>query len=227
MTETRETVYAERRAAAWARYTAAARTAWAEYETDKQVGWGLPYWQEVAARAVGQYGAMQDPIELAALLGILMSQVGPRTVLEIGTGSGGSAWAWCQLPDVTHVVTVDIRPGLVDLSWARPTVAVDLVAGASHSLDTLAKVAVKLDGEHPDLLFIDGDHSGPMPAKDVDNYAPLVAPGGVVVLHDTRGCPGRYDIEVWPVFQQLRRGRPSLELAVHPTGPFGTGIVWM
>jgi hypothetical protein len=44
------------------------------------------------------------------------------------------------------------------------------------------------------LIFIDGDHSYDGLTGDWFAWKPLVAPGGLVCLHDSRSTPGR-DIE--------------------------------
>jgi predicted O-methyltransferase YrrM len=42
-----------------------------------------------------------------------------------------------------------------------------------------------------DFVFIDGDHSYEGLCADWTGWSPLVAPGGIVALHDSRPCPGR------------------------------------
>lgn len=42
-----------------------------------------------------------------------------------------------------------------------------------------------------DFIFIDGDHSWSGIEADWTGWLPLVAPGGVIALHDSRSYPGR------------------------------------
>src|SRR5262249_47954579 len=44
-----------------------------------------------------------------------------------------------------------------------------------------------------DFLFIDADHSWAGIDRDWRDWSPLVAPGGVVALHDSRSLPDRPD----------------------------------
>ena len=203
------------------------RSAWDDYEAAKTEAWQPPRWQQVAAQAVGEHKAMQDPVELAALLSILHDQVGPATILEIGTGAGGSSYAWAQLPDVTRIVSVDIvQPGA--WSWkCRAEVHHQLVTASSHTLAGFQLVTRALDGHPADMVFIDGDHTGGVPLKDAEMYGPLVPPGGVVVFHDTKGPEGRSNWDVGNAFLTWAVNRPSLALLGREAGPFGTGIVWM
>lgn len=102
--------------------------------------------------------------------------------LQIGLGRRGGAHA--SLREVAQrVVTVEIDPERVasytgDRSDARDV----FVVGDSHAPETLATVR----GAAPrfDLLLIDGGDSLGDVARDWRDYAPLVAPGGIVAIAD-------------------------------------------
>jgi hypothetical protein len=44
------------------------------------------------------------------------------------------------------------------------------------------------DGSPPSLVFIDGGHAYAQAKRDYENAARILAPGGIIALHDT--CPG-------------------------------------
>ena len=57
-----------------------------------------------------------------------------------------------------------------------------------------AAAAYAAANERADFVFFDGDHSYDGLAADWRAWSPLVAPGGIVCLHDSRPAPGR-DLE--------------------------------
>jgi predicted O-methyltransferase YrrM len=54
-----------------------------------------------------------------------------------------------------------------------------------------AAAAYTAANERADFVFFDGDHSYDGLAADWGAWSPLVAPGGIVCLHDSRPAPGR------------------------------------
>lgn len=56
-----------------------------------------------------------------------------------------------------------------------------------QGLSTDEAVRAAVAGDAFDVLYIDGDHSYEVACADVDTYAPLVAPGGYLVVDDA-GC---------------------------------------
>lgn len=183
-------------------------------------------WLDVATAAVTIHGAQQDADELAALLAILADQVQPRCVLEIGTADGGTAWLWTQLQTVQLVVTVDRECRFpFDHYWDNGA-KIDLITGDSREPSTRIAVVGHLSPYDPDVVYIDADHTYESAVADWEQYSPLVAPGGVVVLHDSQGYPGREDFGVGQLVAELRKDRPVMELVSRPGGPAGTAIVW-
>ncbi len=118
----------------------------------------------------------------------------PRTVLEIGTASGGSLFlvARTATPDAL-MVSVDLpvdSGGYAEwrtplyASFASPGQTIYLVRGDSHTEETKECVLEALRGRPLDFLFIDGDHSYAGVATDFRLYSPLVREGGLIALHD-------------------------------------------
>ena len=186
---------------------------------------GRPAW--IADRAVNAYGALHDLDELAALLAIADNRQ-PRTVVEIGTFRGGGAWALAQLPSVVKVVTIDPDPQPeTRLALGASETPIHLIVGRSGDSAVIEHVQASLGYLPVDLLLIDGGHDYETARADWDTWHKRVGVGGLVVVHDTQGYPGRPDIEVPRLWAEVRPGRRSLELVSHPGGPFGTGIVWV
>jgi predicted O-methyltransferase YrrM len=123
------------------------------------------------------------------------------TIVEIGTHRGGTMELWGRL--ATHrFVTIDLPDGFGGgLSLAAMTARDDdfaqrfphlrSIRGDSHSPATVAQLREHLGSSPIDLLFIDGDHTYSGVQQDVEAYAPLVRPGGVVALHDVTCAPAR------------------------------------
>lgn len=125
---------------------------------------------EIAERAVREYGAMQKPPELATLLTLLK---GRRidSVLEIGGAEGGMLWAWDQI-GARHLEVVDTlpRPSL-------PPLDAEVVWHSRSSSDP----GLTLTRPRFDLVMIDGDHTPVGVSYDWLTYGPM---GDAVVFHD-------------------------------------------
>lgn len=134
------------------------------------------------------YGSGSSQIEeeiLPMLAFVAESQ--PRTVVEIGTQSGGTTFLLgALLPTVELVVGIDLfvmnRARLH--AFARPTLAVQLLNGNSASPTVIRRLESVLGERRIDLLFIDGDHAFAGVAADFRHYRHLVRPGGLIAFHD-------------------------------------------
>jgi predicted O-methyltransferase YrrM len=141
-----------------------------------------------------EWGASQKPAELAALIR-RVRQLRPRSVLEIGTQSGGTLYCWCRLaaPEAT-IVSIDLPGGEfgggytperaeeMRLHFPNNGQALHLIQADSHSPEALAELRARIDSI--DFLFIDGDHSYEGVKADFEIYGPLVRKGGLIALHD-------------------------------------------
>lgn len=183
------------------------------------------HWQWVAAQAVDVHRAQHDVGELAALLGILAHQSRLTSVLEIGGGVGGSAWAWSQLPRVRRIVSVSRDPvWLFALRLGEPVDQL-CIPGDSTTAGTISEVRSLIPGEGFDLLVIDGGHDDRTVRSDWHAFAPMVRPGGLIVMHDTRDGAERDQLQVSRLWRELAAARATIELHANPGGPAGTGIV--
>lgn len=179
--------------------------------------------EEIAAAAVGNFGAMQKPAELAVLLDFLTPRR-PRNVVEIGGMFGGTTWSWDQVRDPGgRLVCVDlfVLEGRMENAWG---VDVRLVRGDSTLPATRANVEALLEGEPVDLLFIDGDHRYEAVRADWENFRSLLAPGGVAAFHDICHRP-MVDHDMWRFWSEVA---PDWErFAIYdPSEPWGgIGVV--
>lgn len=177
--------------------------------------------------------------EIRALLEELQRDP-PRTVLEIGTFGGGTAFLFARAaaPDAL-VVTVDADGGpgaalgrfapraLVCRAVAGPgQTVVPLLRADSHRPETLAAVRRTLGDRPLDFLFVDGDHSAEGVRADVADYLPLLRPGGIAAFHDIVDGPPEAVGGVPEVWRELRRRHPSHEhVESWSQGGLGIGVV--
>ena len=183
-------------------------------------------WREIAHHAVQNHRAIQHSTELAFLLTVAdYAQV--RTVLEIGTFAGGTAWALAQLPSVQRIITVDRDPQAEAYSQvAALAPKAIMIQGESSARATVAEVREALDGHLPDLLFIDGSHDLQSVTWDWDLYHPMVKVGGLVALHDVEVHAGRPEVEVHRLWEHIRTAYPSVKVTAAPGEWAGIGVIW-
>lgn len=178
---------------------------------------------ELAREAVELHHAAQKPAELALLIEHMRrADFEPRAVLEIGVYRGGTLWLWRRLWPAARIVAIDDMslercPGcerriahrdcsnrrIVDAlgGWPRGR----LLVADSHD-EQLAELVARLAPNGYDFLFVDGDHSAGGVRRDFELYAPLVRPGGLVVLHDVAGDAFPGVAEFW---RELEASRPG------------------
>ena len=112
-----------------------------------------------------------------------------ESVLEIGTGLGGTFYLLCKAaaPDAT-LMTIDVhndwRRTILLKSYAKSGQKVHVICGNSRDKRTLEKVMRVLGSRRLDLLFIDGDHSFAGVSGDFELYTRLVRQDGIVGIHD-------------------------------------------
>ena len=120
----------------------------------------------------------------------------PKTILEIGTASGGTLFLASLLatPDA-KLISVDLPDGLfgggypdwkvpIYESISRANQSLTLIRDDSHAESTINRVKELLAGDEIEYLFIDGDHSYEGVKADFDEYSQLVEEGGLIAFHD-------------------------------------------
>jgi predicted O-methyltransferase YrrM len=173
---------------------------------------------------------LQIPAEITQLAQAVQ-KLQPRTILEIGTASGGTALIWsylaservitCDLNEMTHQAPLFTRfppPG----SDCRVT----LLSGNSHRADFKARVARELDGTPVDFLFIDGDHTLGGVTADYNDYKGFVRPGGLIGFHDIVEQQPLPTNQVYYLWEQLKHLADVEEFVNDPNQRgFGIGVL--
>lgn len=185
------------------------------------------------AREALRRGALQKTRELGPLLQLLRERR-PRVVVEIGTANGGTLYALCQVADDDALlVSIDLPGGefgggyredaLPRLrSYARGGQALHFLRRDSHAPSTRDELQEILAGRAVDFLLIDGDHTYDGVRADFEMYAPLVAAGGLVALHDVLPHPQVPACEVDRFWSELRQ-RFEHEEFLEPAHDMGWG----
>lgn len=155
----------------------------------------MTLYARIALAAVGDHGAIQHPSELASFLQWAAWKLGPvRTVVEIGSDAGGTLFAWHECWPDAALFGVSLSHGVYGTHRILTTHGATILDRDSHDAGTLEALRRLLDGAPVDLLFIDGDHSREGAALDVEMYAPLVRPRGIVALHDIADATGQLGV---------------------------------
>ena len=168
----------------------------------------------------------------------LLETASPETVIEIGTGAGGTLFLLTLVSrNNATLVSIDLPPSAVGIgypkwkeglysSFARDSQTIHLVRGDSHQERTVSAVKEKLGDRQADVLFIDGDHTYDGVRRDFDLYSPLVRKGGIVAFHDIVPHHIRKDIRV-PDFWKEIRGRYQYTEIAKETHRNGIGVLYL
>ncbi len=187
----------------------------------------------------------QVRFEILRLL-LVLKELKPVRVLEIGTANGGTLFLFARVttPDAT-MISIDLAPrpeGGGFPSWRTPLYLafatawqkVHLIRADSHSWTTVDDVETLLQNKKLDVLFIDGDHKYSGIMQDFEMYSPLVRSGGLVVFHDiVPDHKTRYGTEtsshageVYRFWNEIRNEYKGLEIVDNPKQDgFGIGII--
>jgi cephalosporin hydroxylase len=176
----------------------------------------------VAWRAINVHHAQQRLDELTEVL-VLAERLFPKTVVEVGSASGGTLYAWRELHAQVFAVSLTVPTVYGQLHPHGATV----LEGDSHDPATLRRLKDQLVGRPVDVLFIDGDHSYEGASRDFEMYTPLVRPGGLVLVHDIAGKePGVSRMWQDVKAQAAQAGRHTAEV-VSRTNPAGFGVLFI
>jgi predicted O-methyltransferase YrrM len=162
------------------------------------------------------FQAQQRLPEYLALAGMLGTRLGPlRTVLEIGSASGGTLALWAELsePDALLIaLDLPISPAACysdqQLERAAQGRRLALVRGNSRSPASRDAVANALGNRRLDFLFVDGEHQAAAVHADFRSYAPLVRDGGILAFHDIVVHPEFPHVRVHELWRELRARFP-------------------
>lgn len=161
--------------------------------------------------------ASQEDWEMYQLLRYV-SEINPKTIVEIGCDGGGSLETWQKAFPKANVIGIEIneRDELKEFN---------VIYADSQSDVTVAKLKDMLDVPI-DFLFLDGDHHYNFVKKEYQLYAPLVREGGIIGFHDTnnRGLDG---VEVDQFMAELdqTQSHKTIDFRKDNKAP-GTRIIW-
>lgn len=179
------------------------------------------YPPEVATVAITGFGAMQKHAELEALL-MIVGNLEPKVILEIGVGKGGTSWCWSKLSSVKTIIAIDLPGGpwgggpeekSIQYIANNSSVAYHFIAGNSLNSEALAAVKLYLGGSFVDFLMIDGDHSYHGVKTDFLTYEPLVREGGIIAFHDICEHTPESKCEVKKFWDELKETWPKDKLS--------------
>jgi hypothetical protein len=149
----------------------------------------------------------------------------PRRYVEIGVHTGRSlALAGAEV----EVIGVD--PALPGSLEVVPGPLVRLVPTTSDEFFLDPALAGPID-----LAFVDGLHLAEQALRDIANLEPLMAPDGVILVHDCVPIDAEtatrerttivWSGDVWKVVPILRAARPDLALTVLDAAPTGVAVI--
>lgn len=125
---------------------------------------------------------MKSPFDLA-LLSLLIDRTQPRTIVEIGTLSGGSA-LW--LADQTRIRGLDTRIytlDVVQLSKVRDE-RITFLTGDVHRLDQSDLPQILAQCPRPLMVLEDGPHTREACASALEFFDGFLKPGEYIVVED-------------------------------------------
>ena len=158
----------------------------------------------------------------------LVSELKPKLIVELGTHSGDSYFAFCQTVKEAQLDTtcyaVDTWTGDVQAGWYGPEIY-QSVATRNKALysefsyllrSTFDNAVSQFSDESIDLLHIDGLHTYEACKHDYETWLPKVKKGGVILFHDI--CARHDDFGVWKLWEELKGAFPHAMSFSHGSG---------
>jgi cephalosporin hydroxylase len=158
------------------------RLRWSRDALDTHALWLYPRW-------LG-FPVMQLPSDLIWMQ-MLLAEVKPAFVIETGVFRGGSAIFYASILSLLgrgQVLAVEARldPAVRAKVLAHPLgERITLLEGDSKDPAIVARLAALAGGQGDHVVVLDADHSAAHVRAELEAYAPLVGPGGKLVVFDT------------------------------------------
>ncbi|MFB3830149.1 MAG: CmcI family methyltransferase [Bryobacteraceae bacterium] len=158
---------------------------------------------------------LQNPLDLWTMQEIIV-ETRPEFIVETGTLEGGSALYLASVLDAaglgdSKIITVDImtthRAAEANPLWGR---YVEFIHASSTDPVVVERIATRVRGRRT-MVTLDSDHSMLHVLRELRLYAPLVSPGGYLVVEDTNmdgvpSYPGDYTGPMAAVERFLEQG---------------------
>jgi len=144
------------------------------------------------AKFIKPWQHTQEILEVAKLI----ESKRPKTILEIGTASGGTLFLSALLADPNAlIISIDLEFGMygggypdwkipIYKSFGQEKQKIELIRGDSHSKEIINQLESILNGRKIDYLFIDGDHTYEGVKEDFDVYSKFLNKNAFVAFHD-------------------------------------------
>lgn len=188
----------------------------------------------VFTKCSGLIKPFQVKDEILKLL-IILNKMKPKTMLEIGTATGGTLFLFSRIISKEgNIITIDLPGGRFGggypiwkiplyKSFALDKQQIHLIRADSHENRTLEKVRSILNGKEIDFLFIDGDHTYQGVKKDFEIYNSLVKKNGIIAIHDIIISPHEIDCQVNKFWNEIKTRYEYMEI-VNNLGQNWAGI---
>ena len=161
----------------------------------------------------------------------------PKTILEIGTSTGGTLYLLCKIaaPDAT-IISIDMPEGKFGgrffpnwkipfyESFKQPNQKIEFLRVDSHENSTLDKVKRIIGNKKLDFLLIDGDHRYEGVKNDYGMYSKLVGPEGIIAFHDINVGPENKVGQVKKFWDEIKSEKIFAEIIDFAQDAEGYGI---
>lgn len=162
----------------------------------------------------------------------LVYGIKPKVIVELGTHSGNSYFAFCQAVQESglqaHCYAVDTWHGDAQAGIYDDLVYQQVLKYNESNYSNFSKLlrmtfneaAAQFPDESIDLLHIDGLHTYEAVAEDYATWSPKVRKGGVIVFHDV--CVRSGDYGVWKLWNEIKEKNTHTLTLLHS---FGLGVL--
>ena len=162
-------------------------------------------------------------VPLMSLLHGLVTGNRLTRIVQLGTCAGYSAlllaWMLRRMDAPRGLFTLDLDPAMCDLSrrWIRRAGLEDFVEVVEGSSLDPASIegARKYFESAPQLIIVDSSHEYRSTLAELELWYPLLAPGGVLVLHDVSEFAAGFDVTgeggVRRAFAEWRKAHTDVE----------------
>jgi len=112
----------------------------------------------------------------------LIYHVRPDTIIETGTGAGGTALYLASICDIAgkgQIITVDIEPDSNKPYHPK----IEYLFGSSIDRYILDRIRRRANGKV--MVFLDSDHNKDHVLQEMEIYGQMVTPGSYMIVEDT------------------------------------------